>query len=63
MNMTIVDMTEIQNASPESEVIILGESKSKKITVEEIADYAGTIPYEICLNVGKSNRRIYTNTQ
>ncbi len=63
MNMTIVDMTEIKNASLESEVIILGESKSKKITVEEIAGYAGTIPYEICLNVGKSNRRIYTNTQ
>ncbi|RZD17403.1 MAG: alanine racemase [Candidatus Acididesulfobacter guangdongensis] len=63
MNMTIVDMTEIKNASLKSEVIILGESKSKKITVEEIADYAGTIPYEICLNVGKSNRRIYINIQ
>ncbi len=61
MNMTIVDMTEIKNASLESEVIILGESESKKITVEEIADYAGTIPYEICLNMGKSNRRIYIN--
>ncbi len=62
MNMTIVDMTEIENASLENEAIILGESRCKKITIEEIAGYADTIPYEICLNLGKSNKRIYINT-
>ncbi|MHB1680405.1 MAG: alanine racemase [bacterium] len=59
MNMIIIDLSKIQNTSLENEAIIMGESGDKRITVEEIANYAKTIPYEICLNIGKSNKRIY----
>ena len=59
MNMIIIDLSKIKNTSLENEAIIMGESGDKRITVEEIAHYAKTIPYEICLNIGKSNKRIY----
>lgn len=59
MNMIIIDLSKIKNASLKDEAIIMGESGNKRITVEEIANYAKTIPYEICLNIGKSNKRIY----
>ncbi|MHB1665195.1 MAG: alanine racemase [bacterium] len=59
MNMIMVDLSKIKNASLKNEAIIMGESGSKRITAEEIANYTKTIPYEICLNIGKSNKRIY----
>ncbi len=59
MNMLIADITKIKNAAVDDEVIIAGESKTKKVTIDEIAKVAQTIPYEICLNLGKSNKRIY----
>ena len=62
MNMIIVDLSKIKNASLNDEAIIMGESGGKRITVEEIANYAKTIPYEICLNIGKSNKRTYVQS-
>jgi alanine racemase len=59
MNMTIVDITKIEGVKPGTEVIITGKGGSNEITLEEIASIAQTIPYEICLNLGKSNKRIY----
>lgn len=59
MNMTMVDITKIEGVKPGTEVIITGKNGSNEITLEEIAEAAQTIPYEICLNLGKSNKRIY----
>ncbi|MHB8232155.1 MAG: alanine racemase [bacterium] len=59
MNMTMVDITKIEGVKPGAEVIITGKDGSNEITLEEIAEAARTIPYEICLNLGKSNKRIY----
>ncbi len=59
MNLTVVDITEIEEALPGDEVIIAGKSGSNEITINEIASIAQTIPYEICLNFGKSNKRLY----
>ncbi|MHB1660865.1 MAG: alanine racemase [bacterium] len=59
MNMTIVDITKIEGVKPGTEVIITGKDGPNEITLEEIASIAQTIPYEICLNLGKSNKRIY----
>lgn len=59
MNMIIVDITKIQDVSLDDEVIIVGQSATKNIEMEEIASIAQTIPYEICLNLGKSNKRLY----
>jgi alanine racemase len=41
------------------EVILLGESGGEKITVEELAEWAGTIPYEILTNINTRVPRVY----
>ena len=59
MNMTIVDVSEIKNIKAGDEVIITGKDGLNEIKIEEIAYLSETIPYEICLNFGKSNKKIY----
>ncbi len=59
MNMTIVDVSEIKNVKAGNEVIITGKDGLNEIKIEEIAYLSETIPYEICLNFGKSNKKIY----
>ena len=41
------------------EVILLGESGVEKITVGDLADWAGTIPYEILTNINTRVPRVY----
>jgi len=41
------------------EVILLGESGIEKITAEDLAEWAGTIPYEILTNINTRVPRIY----
>ena len=41
------------------EVILIGESGGKGITVQDLADWAGTIPYEILTNINTRVPRIY----
>jgi alanine racemase len=59
MNMTVVDVSEIKNVQAGDEVIITGKDGLNEIKIEEIASLSQTIPYEICLNLGKSNKKIY----
>ncbi len=59
MNMTIVDITKIEAVNMHDEVIVTGKSLTKQIDLKEIALKAQTIPYEICLNLGKSNQKTY----
>jgi alanine racemase len=37
----------------------LGESGVEKITVEDLAEWAGTIPYEILTNINTRVPRVY----
>ena len=41
------------------EVILLGETGGERITVEDLAEWAGTIPYEILTNINTRVPRIY----
>ena len=59
MDMTLIDVTEIQGVQAEDEVVIFGKQESQAITVDEMATKGGTIPYEILCNVGKRVPRIY----
>ena len=60
MNLIMADVTKIHGIKAGDEVIIAGKSGTNEITIQEIAGIAQTIPYEICLNFGKSNKRIFT---
>jgi len=41
------------------EVVLIGEQGEQRVTVEELADWAGTIPYEILTAIGERVPRIY----
>ncbi|MDZ7371579.1 MAG: alanine racemase [candidate division KSB1 bacterium] len=55
----IVVNIENDSAYNDDEVILIGESDGVSITVEELADWAGTIPYEILTNINTRVPRLY----
>ena len=59
MDMTLIDVTEIQDVQAGDEVVLFGKQEDHTITVDEMATKGGTIPYEILCNVGKRVPRIY----
>lgn len=50
---------EQDSAFNEDEVVLVGESGKEKITVENLATWAGTIPYEILTNINTRVPRLY----
>jgi alanine racemase len=59
MDMTLIDVTEIQDVQAGDEVVLFGKQEGQTIKVDEMATKGGTIPYEILCNVGKRVPRIY----
>jgi alanine racemase len=59
MDMTMVDVTDVEDASPGDEVVLMGRQGGGEITVEEIAENIGTISYEVLCGVGKRIPRVY----
>jgi alanine racemase len=55
----IVINIEWDSAYNDDEVILIGESGDESITCEDLADWAGTIPYEILTNINTRVPRIY----
>jgi alanine racemase len=50
---------EQDSAFNEDEVILIGEDGEEEIHVEELAEWAGTIPYEILTNINTRVPRVY----
>ena len=59
MNMTILDISKRPRAKIGDEVIIIGKSQVKNITATDMADWAGTINYEIVTRIPEHITRIY----
>lgn len=55
----IVINIENESAYNGDEVILIGSDGSNSITVEELAEWAGTIPYEILTNINTRVPRVY----
>jgi alanine racemase len=55
----IVINIEWDSAYNDDEVILIGESGSESIICEDLAEWAGTIPYEILTNINTRVPRIY----
>lgn len=51
MNMFTIDLSNVPDAHPEDEVVLLGEQGSERIEAEELASRLGTINYEITTRV------------
>jgi alanine racemase len=61
MDMTMLDVTDIQNVSEGDAVVILGRQGEEIITAAELAEKINTIPYEILTSLGTRARKAYLN--
>ena len=52
MDMVMADVTDIPGVTEADEVVLLGRQGDARITPDELAELAGTIPYEIMLGFG-----------
>lgn len=59
MNMIILDISRRPRAKVGDEVVIIGRSHNKEITATDIAEWAGTINYEILSRIPAHVTRIY----
>lgn len=58
MDQMMVDVTNISDVKIEDEVTLVGQDGDKVITVEELADIAGSFNYEFVCDIGKRVKRI-----
>ncbi|MBI5682243.1 MAG: alanine racemase [Deltaproteobacteria bacterium] len=61
MDLTMLDVTDINDVQEGDEVTVIGRDGKEEILVEELSEKAGTIPYEIMCNIGKRVPRVYIN--
>jgi alanine racemase len=58
MNLIMVDVTDIPDVAVEDEAVLLGRQGEQEIRAEELADLAGTIPYEIVARLDPGLERV-----
>jgi alanine racemase len=51
MNLTMVDISDIPHAGLEEEVVLLGQDGEERVSAESMAEWAGTINYEIVTRI------------
>ena len=59
MDMTMIDITGIDEVKKEDDVYLMGGNFKNAVSAEEIADIAGTIPYEILCGISQRVTRVY----
>ncbi|MFQ5585859.1 MAG: alanine racemase [Thermodesulfobacteriota bacterium] len=59
MDLTMIDVTHIEGVSVGDEVMVFGRQGGEEITVDEVAEKAGTISYEIFCNISARVPRLY----
>jgi len=57
MDQMVADVTDIPEARTGDEVVLLGQDGEEQITAEDLAEWSGTISYEILLSVGSRVER------
>lgn len=60
MDQIMVDVTHIPDAAPGSKVVLVGQSEDACITMEQIAEAAGSFNYEFVCGIGHRVPRYYT---
>lgn len=59
MDQFMVDVTDIEDVSVMDEVTLIGKDGDYRISVEEVADMAGSFNYEFVCGIGKRVPRVY----
>jgi alanine racemase len=57
MDMCMVDISEIDAVQEGDEVIVFGDA----LPIQQVAEWADTIPYEIMTSIGQRVKRVYVN--
>jgi alanine racemase len=63
MDQAVVDVTEIDGVQAGDEVVILGSQGSEIISVSELAEVTGTIPWEVFTRIGVRVRRVGVDSE
>jgi alanine racemase len=61
MDLSMVDVTDIADVAEGDEVVLIGRQGNACITASELAERAGTIPYEILTALGHRARKLYAH--
>ncbi len=61
MDQTILDVTDIPEAEIGDESVVIGQQGGTSITAFELADLAGTIPYEVLCNISARVPRVWVD--
>jgi len=59
MDLTIVDVTHIQDVAVGDEVVLIGKSNGKNVDAVELARWCETVPYEILCGLSQRVPRVY----
>jgi alanine racemase len=59
MDLTMIDVSKIDNVQVGEEVVLMGREGNEEISCAELARTAGTIPWEITTRIGARVRRVY----
>ena len=59
MDLIMVDVTGVSEAAAGDEAVLLGKQEVDSISASEVANWAGTIPWEIFTGIGSRVRRVY----
>jgi len=59
MDLTMVDLSGIPDVEREDEVVLWGEQRGAAIELNEVAEWARTIPYDLLCNMGKRVVRVF----
>jgi len=63
MDLTMIDVTDIEKIQPGDEVVLLGRQGDAEISADEMAAWANTISYEILTSISNRVPRIHYNTK
>ncbi|MBI4211545.1 MAG: alanine racemase [Deltaproteobacteria bacterium] len=59
MDMIMIDVTDLAQVNVGDEVVLMGTQGTERITVDDVAKWAGTLPYEIFCGISKRMPRVY----
>lgn len=61
MDLTMIDVTEIDGVGVGEEVVLWGEQDGERITLDEVASWQGTISYEVVNRLGRRVPRLVSD--
>ncbi|MGQ0810970.1 MAG: alanine racemase [Nitrospiraceae bacterium] len=59
MDMTMVDVTHVTQVKAGDQVVLIGQQGGERITADEVAEWLGTISYEVLCGIGPRVARVY----